>query len=55
MLVCDWQKQQYLSQVHFCSDWSHWEQRVITCGYLPLRPKPAFRSTRRSETGGGAL
>jgi hypothetical protein len=36
MSCCDWQKQQYFSQVHSFSGLSHCEHRVITAAFLPL-------------------
>lgn len=50
MLVCDWQKQQYFSHVHFDSEWSHWEQTVIIPSPLygaPMGTRDGRRRCRR--------
>lgn len=42
-LVCDWQKQQYFSHVHFDSERSHWEQTVIISRSFLLGPRQQTR------------
>jgi hypothetical protein len=42
MCSCDWQKQQYFSQMHCASGLSHCEQTVVNVIIPPPKPQSAF-------------